>query len=281
MESSILGNVFLQYGWPGLIIFALISIFFIWLKHSMDKNAKKTSDTLSSGFTNLASDMAKHNDKLLDALLVQNQTNTKALLDVVNVALNKHEKQNKDVYNRNLKLRENASFKIKKKIHDLLNRYNCDRAFILEFHNSKQNMTGLSFLWYDMTFEEIAKGVPTINTYWKDQEASALLPVVKDISDEDGFEIYTIEDLEELQKTSTVLYHRLRIERQLQEAIMVGLYGSNNEIIGILILEYEESFIPVEILDVADILREAGSISDLLDYKKLETVDIVDNKHEE
>ena len=142
-------------------------------------------------------------------------------------------------------------------------------------------MTGLSFLWYDMTFEEIAKGVPTIQTYWKDQDASTLLPVVKDICDEDGFKIYTIEDLEELQHKSTVLYHRLRIERQLQEAIMIALYGSNNEIIGILILEYEASMIPIEVLDVADLIREAGSISDLLDYQKLETENVVDNVQED
>ena len=224
--------------------------------------------------------MSKHNDKLLDALLTQNQNNTRAILDVVNVALVNHRQQNKNIHDRNLKLRETASLKIKTKIHDLLNRYNCDRAFILEFHNSKQNMTGLSFLWYDMTFEEIAKGVPTIQTYWKDQEASTLLPVVKDICDEDGFKIYTIEDLEELQHKSTVLYHRLRIERQLQEAIMIALYGSNNEIIGILILEYEASMIPIEVLDVADLIREAGSISDLLDYQKLETENVVDNTQE-
>lgn len=280
MESNVLGNVFLQYGWPGLIIFALIGIFFIWFKYSMDKNAKKTTNTLSDGFTNLAKDMSKHNDKLLDALLAQNQNNTKALLDVVNVALTRHTQETKTIHDRNLKLRETASLKIKTKIHDLLNRYNCDRAFILEFHNSKQNMTGLSFLWYDMTFEEIAKGVPTIQTYWKDQEASTLLPVVKDICDEDGFKIYTIEDLEELQHKSTVLYHRLRIERQLQEAIMIALYGSNNEIIGILILEYESSMIPIEVLDIADLIREAGSISDLLDYKKLENENVVDNIQE-
>jgi hypothetical protein len=121
-----------------------------------------------------------------------------------------------------------------------------------------------------MTFEEIAKGVKTIQAFWKDQEASSLLPVIEDINDNGGIKIYHVEELEELQHTSSVLYHRLRIERNLQEAIMIGLYGTDNQVIGILILEYEESFIPVESLDVADLIREAGSIADLLDYKKLE-----------
>ena len=265
----------------GLLVLAAVFILGIYLKKASNKSSEKTSAVLVEGFKGLANDMSKHNDKLLDALLTQNQNNTRAILDVVNVALVNHRQQNKSIHDRNLKLRETASLKIKTKIHDLLNRYNCDRAFILEFHNSKQNMTGLSFLWYDMTFEEIAKGVPTIQTYWKDQEASTLLPVVKDICDEDGFKIYTIEDLEELQHKSTVLYHRLRIERQLQEAIMIALYGSNNEIIGILILEYEASMIPIEVLDVADLIREAGSISDLLDYQKLETENVVDNVQED
>ena len=273
MDSKVLGDVFMQFGWPGLIIFAFIVGLFFWFKYLMDKSNKKTSDTLATGFTNLSNDMAKHNDKLLEALISQNKTNTEALLSVVNTALIKHDKQAKATYDKNLKFRESVSHKIKQKMHDLLNRYNCDRAFILEFHNSKQNMTGLSFLWYDMTFEEIAKGVKTIQSQWKDQEASSLLPIVEDINSEDGIKIYHIEDLEALQKTSTVLYHRLRIERNLQEAIMVGLYDSNNQIIGILILEYEDTFLPIEILDLADIIREAGSMADLLDYKKLEETD--------
>ena len=275
--SGLIQEVWAVSGIFGLLVLAAVFILGIYLKRASNKSSEKTSSVLVEGFKSLSSDMSKHNDKLLDALLTQNQNNTRAILDVVNVALVNHRQQNKSIHDRNLKLRETASLKIKTKIHDLLNRYNCDRAFILEFHNSKQNMTGLSFLWYDMTFEEIAKGVPTIQTYWKDQEASTLLPVVKDICDEDGFKIYTIEDLEELQHKSTVLYHRLRIERQLQEAIMIALYGSNNEIIGILILEYEYSTIPVEVLDVADLIREAGSISDLLDYQKLETENVVDN----
>jgi hypothetical protein len=151
-------------------------------------------------------------------------------------------------------------------MHDLLNRYNADRAFILEFHNSKQNMTGLSFLWFDMTFEEIAKGVHSIQSFWKDQESSQLLPVVNDVTDNDGFKIYSIDELEQLQKSSTVLYHRLRIERQLQEAIMVGLYDIDNTLIGLLILEYEYDFIPVEVLDREDIVATAASIAELLDY---------------
>lgn len=279
--SGLIQEVWAVSGIFGLLVLAAVFILGIYLKRASNKSSEKTSNVLIEGFKNLSNDMSKHNDKLLDALLSQNKDNTKAILDVVNVALINHKQQNKTIHDRNLKYRETASLKIKTKIHDLLNRYNCDRAFILEFHNSKQNKTGLSFLWYDMTFEEIAKGVPTIQTYWKDQEASSLLPVVKDIRDEDGFKIYSTEDLEELQNKSSVLYHRLRIERKLQEAVMVALYDSNNEIIGILILEYEDSMIPVEVLDVADIIREAGSISDLLDYKKLENENVIDNIQEE
>ena len=278
--SGLIQEVWAVSGIFGLLVLAAVFILGIYLKRASNKSSEKTSSVLVEGFKSLSNDMSKHNDKLLDALLSQNKNNTQAILDVVNVALVNHKQQNKTIHDRNLKYRETASLKIKTKIHDLLNRYNCDRAFILEFHNSKQNKTGLSFMWYDMTFEEIAKGVPTIQTYWKDQEISSLLPVVKDIRDEDGFKIYTIEDLEELQNKSSVLYHRLRIERQLQEAIMIALYGSNNEIIGILILEYEDSMIPIEVLDVADLIREAGSISDLLDYQKLEAENILDNIQE-
>ena len=63
MDSKVLGDVFMQFGWPGLIIFAFIVGLFFWFKYLMDKSNKKTSDALATGFTNLSNDMAKHNDK--------------------------------------------------------------------------------------------------------------------------------------------------------------------------------------------------------------------------
>lgn len=263
--GSLIQEVWAASGMVGLIITGLVFALGIYFKKISAKNTDKTNNVLSDGFTTLAGDMAKNNTELINALIEQNKNNTVAFLEIVKSTLKQHDIDTDKDYSDKLALRKDVSYVIKQKIHDLLNRYNADRAFILEFHNNKQNLAGLPFLWFDMTFEEIAKGVNTIQAAWKDQEASQLLPVIKDINDNDGFKIYSLEDLEELQHTSSVLYRRLRGDRQLQEAIMVGLYDNNNKMIGIFILEYEDSFIPVEVLDPEDIIAVSASISVLLD----------------
>ena len=65
---------------------------------------------------------------------------------------------------------------------------------------------------------------------------------------------------------STALYNRLRVERQLTEALLVGLYDSSNSMIGLLVLEYEDGFLPVEkAVDYDDLVSEANAIATLLD----------------
>ena len=116
MSGDVLGNVLLQYGWPGFLMIFAVSVLFIWLKFSMNKSNKNTSETLTKGFTDLSTEMSKNNTKLVKALVDQNKTNTEALINIVNTALMRRETTNKITYDRNLKLREMASYKIKQKI---------------------------------------------------------------------------------------------------------------------------------------------------------------------
>ena len=81
-----------------------------------------------------------------------------------------------------------------------------------------------------------------------------------------GFKIYTTEDIEAIQESSSTLYRKLRIEQGVQEAIISALYSRDNILIGLLILEYDDGvFIPIEVLDDEDIIAEANSIATLLD----------------
>lgn len=263
---KVLGDIAVAVGIDGLIMIAIIAgaIGFFWYK--INKSSNKTVRSLETGFNRMTETIAAQNDKLFEALVEQNKENSQFLKTVVMGALQDKSSSDFTTHADNLDYRLKISNVIAAKIHDLLNRYNADRAFILEFHNSKQNLSGLSFLWYDMVYEEIAKGVSLIQSGYKDQEVSTLLPIINDINNNGGYKIYYIDDLENLQKTSMALYHRLRVERQLTEAIMVGLYSSSNRLLGVLVLEYEEdSFIPVEVLDSEDIVATATSIATLLD----------------
>jgi hypothetical protein len=265
-------DIFMKYGWPGIIaIIALLALYFMFT-YINKKNTKQTTDTINDGFKTLATEMSKsiseQNKVLLTAFINQSEGNTKMIKDIMTDVMNNKSRIDDEEHNKSNNTRLNVSEHISQKMFSLLKTYNCDRVFILEFHNSKQNFSGLSFVWYDMTYEKFAKGLHTISNSFKDQEISSLIPIINDVNNGCGLMHYTIDELDELQERSPILYDRLRQERHVQECIMLGLYSNDNTMIGMVVLEYERTFLPIEVYNVKDLLSEAATISSLLDLNK-------------
>lgn len=261
-------EVFMTYGWPGIIALAIVAILVSLATWLIKKDNKNTGKSISEGFSGMTKVITEQNDKLLSAILTQNETNNKMITTIVSKSLDDAAKHNSEIHVDNRQRRIDVSKIIKSKVRYLLNKYNCDRTYILEFHNGKENLSGLSFLWYDMLYESVAKGVKPLHYIYRDQDISMLLPIIDDVNNNGGFKIFTSDELESIQKSSSTLYRKLRIDRQVEEAIIVGLYSETNMLLGFLVLEYEESFIPVEILDTEDIVSQGAAISALLDCPK-------------
>lgn len=270
--TETVASIMNTYGWPGLLAVVVVVALFFVLKYfigdianNIKKSNEKTSTDINNGFEKLSNKLI---DKLVDTQDKQMEKFSEMFNTTISLALDNKAAQTAVAHNNSFDARFELSKLIKSKVKELLNRFNADRAFILELHNSKENRAGLAFIWYDMVYEEIARGVTSITSLYRDQEASQLLPIIYDINDSGGFKIYSTSDLEALQNTSSTLYHRLRVERRLNEAIMVGLYSQDNILLGILVLEYEDtSCITVENLDIADIIGESRIIANALDYK--------------
>lgn len=265
-------DIFMKYGWPGIIaIIVIVAIYFIF-NYINKQQAKQTTTTINDGFKTLATEMSRtvseQNKLLLNAFINQSDSNTKMIKDIMTDVVNNKSRIDSEEHTKSNNVRLNVSEHISSKVFDMLKTYNCDRAFILEFHNSKQNFSGLSFVWYDMTYEKFAKGLHTICSSFKDQEISSLIPIINDVNNGCGIMHYTIDELEELQDRSPVLYDRLRQERHIQECIILGLYSNTNIMIGLIILEYERTLMPIEVYNVKDLLSEAATISSLLDLNK-------------
>lgn len=265
-------DIFMKYGWPGIIaIIVIVAIYFIF-NYINKQQAKQTTTTINDGFKTLATEMSRtvteQNKLLLNAFINQSDSNTKMIKDIMTDVVNNKSRIDSEEHTKSNNVRLNVSEHISSKVFDMLKTYNCDRAFILEFHNSKQNFSGLSFVWYDMTYEKFAKGLHTICSSFKDQEISSLIPIINDVNNGCGIMHYTIDELEELQDRSPVLYDRLRQERHIQECIILGLYSNTNVMIGLIILEYERTLMPIEVYNVKDLLSEAATISSLLDLNK-------------
>lgn len=265
-------DIFMKYGWPGIIaIIVIVAIYFIF-NYINKQQTKQTTTTINDGFKTLATEMsrtvAEQNKLLLNAFINQSDSNTKMIKDIMTDVVNNKSRIDSEEHTKSNNVRLNVSERISSKVFDMLKTYNCDRAFILEFHNSKQNFSGLSFVWYDMTYEKFAKGLHTICSSFKDQEISSLIPIINDVNNGCGIMHYTVDELEELQGRSPVLYDRLRQERHIQECIILGLYSNTNIMIGLIILEYERTLMPIEVYNVKDLLSEAATISSLLDLNK-------------
>ena len=265
-------DIFMKYGWPGIIaIIVIVAIYFIF-NYINKQQAKQTTTTINDGFKTLATEMSRtvseQNKLLLNAFINQSDSNTKMIKDIMTDVVNNKSRIDSEEHIKSNNVRLTVSEHISSKIFDMLKTYNCDRAFILEFHNSKQNFSGLSFVWYDMTYEKFAKGLHTICSSFKDQEISSLIPIINDVNNGCGIMHYTVDELEELQDRSPVLYDRLRQERHIQECIILGLYSNTNIMIGLIILEYERTLMPIEVYNVKDLLSEAATISSLLDLNK-------------
>lgn len=259
-----LNEILANYGWTGVLFIVGIIILMKYFDYILNKQNKKSSENLEKQFNKISSSISNENKKLIENLMNQNN---EMLSKLIYNALENKSKADKSEHLNSIYKRFSVSKHIHSKLHDLVIKYDCDRAFILEFHNSKQNMSGLSFLWYDMVYEEVAKGVNSIQSLYKDQDTSTLLSLINDINENNGYVIYSTEELNELQNKSSALYSRLRLERDLREAILVGLYSSSNLLLGILVLEYENTnFINTNDLDEDDIISQATAIATLLDY---------------
>lgn len=263
---SAITNIFEKFGWPGLLVACLGYGLFHLFKYLLNKSTASTNQTLSNGFTDLSKSMKEQNEKLLEAIIKQSEENNKTVGKILDSVLTEKSGKDKQAHDNRMNYRKDISKVIRTKMKDLLNRYNADRIFILEFHNCKENVVGMPFYWADMTYEEISRGAKSIQPAWREQEASQLNPIIDDMEEFGGFKIYTIEDIEALQNSSSILYRKLRIERGVQEAIISALYSQDNILIGLLVLEYEDGvFIPIEVLDDEDIIAQANSIATLLD----------------
>ena len=144
---------------------------------------------------------------------------------------------------------------------DILLWSNAQRASIIEFHNSKENLDGLSFLWYDIQHEKQQKGIDTLSSKAKNLQATNLRPVIKRINNEKTHIIHLgPEDIENIYNESTVFYQYMK-EIKASHLVYCGIYNNDtNELRAMLCLEYQEGYSYHEDLIDYFILKEKAGL---------------------
>lgn len=274
MLNNIL-EFFNNYGWPGIVAIVLIIVIY-WLITQKDKSTK---DTITTGFDKLATSISNQNEHLIDSITRSNEKTQVELFNLVKTALSERDSTIKSNHDKSLDRRFMISEEISNILWDTMNLYNCQRAIVIEFHNSKENLNGLSFLWYDVQYEKQQRDVISISNKARNLQASNIVPIINKVNSTPGnIIVLNSDDIEKIYDESTVLYSQFK-ELNVEHIIYSGMYSSDNKLIGLIALEYQKNHpYHEDIINLLDIKERTAKIANLLQFfknnKVVDTVNI-------
>lgn len=264
MLNNIL-EFFNNYGWPGIVAIVLIIVIY-WLITQKDKSTK---DTITTGFDKLATSISNQNEHLIDSITRSNEKTQVELLNLVKTTLSERDSAIKSNHDKSLDRRFMISEEIGNILWDTMNLYNCQRAIVIEFHNSKENLNGLSFLWYDVQYEKQQRDVISISNKARNLQASNIVPIINKVNSTPGnIIVLNSDDVEKIYDESTVLYSQFK-ELNVEHIIYSGIYSSDNKLIGLIALEYQKNHpYHEDIINLLDIKERTAKIAQLLQFSK-------------
>ena len=146
------------------------------------------------------------------------------------------------------------------------------KLVLIEFHNSKENLDGLSFLWYDIQHEKQQKGIESISAKVRNLQTTNLRPIIRRVNNEKTHIINLgVEDIENIYNESTVLYDYL-MKQDLEHIMYIGIYNTTtNELIGIIAIEWHKGY-PYhdDVIDYFVLKEKAGMIEHLYNQARID-----------
>ena len=267
MSIESLLKLFEQYGWPGVM--AIICILVVY--YMISKKEKKNNDIINKNFNNLTETISKQNETLIDAITDSNDKIQNRMFDLICKTLDNRDKQKNDTHKLSLAKRQEVSKQINDILFDILLWSNAQRVSIVEFHNSKENLDGLSFLWYDMQYEKTERGVKSLSSKIKDSQATIIYPFVRRVNEsESNIVNITPDDIENIYNESTILYEHLK-KVNVSNMVCCGIYNNdNNDLIGMMIIEYHNGHIyNDELIDYYTLKSDIGVIEHLYNQARI------------
>lgn len=274
---EMLDNIFQffnSYGWPGIVSVVLVLVIY-WF---ITKKDKSTKDTIINGFDKLANSISDQNEHLINSIACSNEKTQTELFNLIKTTLSDRDNNIKSYHDESLNRRFIVSEEINNILWETMNLYNCQRVLVIEFHNSKENLNGLSFLWYDVQYEKHQRNVNSISNKIRNLQASNIVPIINKVNGTPGNIIVLNQDeIEKLYNESTVLYSQYK-ELNIEHIIYSGIYSPDNKLIGLVALEYQKNYpYHEDLINLLDIKEKTAKIAQLLQFSKTNTFADVDN----
>ena len=241
---EVLFGIIEKYGLWGvctLIVYMGFVLLFKWLSNKLSENVASGLEKVGEKLTD---QMSHQNKDLTNALAEQQSQLTNTIVEQQNKLLD--HLINKDSYdisnhNKMLNKRIELAEEINNALRDIMNIHNAQRAFIIEFHNSYENLSGVPFAKYSCTYEWFEKGLMPLANKIMGLPFAQLAKIVNDIINSDNQQkVYT--DLETMERENPSLFAFLKDDRT-KAIVYDAMYDRHNQLIGCLVLEYQ---IPLE-----------------------------------
>lgn len=253
---STLIEIFEHYGWVGIAGALVISLIFVGLQYF----SKKISTDMTSG-------LEKIGEKLTDQISQQNESLTRVIVDQQEKLLDHllTEKRTEQTRHTNMiNDKEYLAVDINNYLKDIMNVHNSQRAYILEFHNHNENLSGTPFVKFTCKYEWFEQGYDPLLSVCKDMAFASIAQIVKDVRlSQNQCVIYT--DLDKFTKDNPSLSYYIKNENT-KAYIFKALYDKNNILIALLVLEYNYELDPKNI-NFNKLLVEAAELTQLINLR--------------
>ena len=232
-------SIFEQYGWAGINAVITCIVLFYGGKYVIKKLTSNMKTGLENVGDKLTDKMAEQNDKLADQLTTQNEQLVHTIISqqdkILNHILDNRHAEQKN-HNNMLGERMALTEEIKDGLKDIGHIHGAQRVFIVEFHNSNQNLSGTPFAKWSCTYEWCDKNIASVQFAVKDLPFSGLSGAVSKLyNSHEQHLIY--EKLEDL-LTDCPALRDLFTKYPCDSIVCTAMYDRDNILIGALILEF-------------------------------------------
>ena len=249
-------NIFEKYGWYGILGILICCIIFFGFSFLYKKFFNNISTGLEEIGEKLADQMSNQNDKLMDCIVDQQK-------QLVDYLINKDAHDlvmHNNMVNERMELAEDINMSLK----DIMNIHNAQRAFIVEFHNSYSNLSGVPFAKFSCNYEWFDKGLIPLSSKCMGLPFSSMARIVSDIIQSPSQQkIYN--DMTKLEEENPVIFSYVG-DHKTTMIVYTGMYDKNNILIGLLVLEYQGELDPNKI-NLNQLRIQAAELTSILNIR--------------
>ena len=225
---DVIFKIFLEYGWWGILGIVLCLGLYFTGKYITKRLTKTISSDMAEVGKQLTTEISSQNKELVTTIMQQHDK-------LINHMIN-HENDRKINHNTMLGERMLITEDIKNSLRDIGQIHNCQRVFIVEFHNSYQNLSGTPFAKFSCTYEWCDRGFSSVQFAIKDLQFSALSGAISKVykSNTQQLVYYDIDEFIQDCPALSAAFEAFPCKTM----VCTAMYDRDNIMIGALVLEW-------------------------------------------